>query len=480
MNDDLEKIFNILESTLEKNKTNLKDNEELIDAYNLWFNNVRYYNTKWNNLFNSRMEKYLINKNKNIKSVLNEVFSLSFELSEMHYNLVRRIYNTRETPSFYFNRNSNIEPLYFLINYRNHIMIKNYSSCIYHFLKFINFKIKNNKTIFDEIKKYSLSGKIISEQNNTHYFHIPSNKAPSFLFFDNNKIIGIDVFIDHKYMIKDIISHFILMHLSFNKNYDILKNNLIENSKKDFNELISPFLKNKNKLDVFKIKNFLQSNCNYVVCFDTDEEYSCLEKEKLNTYKFLSMEYNIIDDIFFDNDFYKILFNQISHSKNKNNLTFMREYCLSFLINSIKNDNYNCFLNSLNYSDKNFLEKSLGQKCNFIKIIFEKTQMTYDDFTAASKKSGIINESEIDFIYNLFIDFYKFKDFKENNFLSKSIFSLKNLVVKGYSNEIIYNGLINNDDYEKIIDLLKISNPKLSKRKIKSKLDQIKKYIHNA
>ncbi len=451
----------------QKDNLTFEEKKVLTKNYNLHFHYYRYSNAQWKKLIDEEILKI-----KNDDFNYHSLFNLKEKLEERHYHSLKYISEKQSMPSLFFNFYQEISGHAFINSYKSHLMFKHFQSCLFHSLRFSNFKYKNQE-LLDSTNRHSISGKLFIKEGSDTFFCIPKNKAPTFLFLDKGKIIGVDVSIDYEVDRKNMIPHFLFTHDSYDEDINKLKSDFVSNSKKEYDEIIMSYCDGRH-IDNGKVTNMLKLNCNYLMCFENDIGNHLISRESLGAIKTIGLENHSLYDLLFGNRFYSLLFNQLNYSgKVENQKPIDRDYSISYLLKILIENKTQIFKNGFDHLDQEYIQNALTERLVFILRGLDNERSSFVDFKRACTRAGVEKESDISDIYKKIIYEDDFNDLpifvKENKFIKEMRVILVGHILKDIISKGSEDGLTPQDIVEKIIPFSSIQKV----RKIKSMLKKI-------
>lgn len=419
------KIMNDLLYLINKEQLTFEEKKNIISNYHLHFHYSRYNNVQWKR----EIDNFFLNSKKDL-SHFKKLFDFDCKLQDRHYHSLKYITEKQSMPSLFFNIHQDVNGFEFLKSYKSHFMFKHFQSCVFHLSRFLNFKHKNEDLI-KSANRHSITGKIFNDTDNEVSFTIPLNKASTFLFLDKGKILGLDVSIDHVVDYSNLVPHFLITHASYSDNIEDLKRDFVLNSKKEHDELIMEYCDGRN-IDINKITNLLKLNCNYVMCFENGFGNSLISRENLSTIKTIGLEKHSLYDLFFGNRFYSLLFNQLFYSSKIETQTITeRDYSISYIMNSIIENNFETLINSFDFYDQDYIRSAALERFIFILRGLNEDNSDFNSFKKSCLRSGIEKESLVEKLYNKII--------LEKEFNSMPSFLIQNKFVKEIRDTLLRN-----------------------------------------
>lgn len=464
-------IINTIEKILKKEKTISEDNSSLISCFNLWFHYSRYYSASWDNEFNEELKmKFGETEQYNI---LCDIFSLSIKLNDNHFYYLEQIVSTKSMPSLYINLDSKCNPFVFLNSYKEHLLTKHFISFFFHFIRASNYKHNKYIDLFEDVKKKSISGQLITNDNDCFVFSIPKNRSSVFIFKYNKRFVFIDVSISQEIDELNTVPHFIIAHSSAEvEDTSIFKKLLLNNCEMEHEDIFNSMYDD-NKISFNKLGELVKPNCDYILCHENGYDYSFSNKDQLSIFKLIGIENPKLFNKKIPNDFYKILFNHLLHStgKIKQNI-HSRDYYISNIIKILPENEE---LLNLPFSEKDllFIKKAIQYKLGFISNYLDHHHKNnYDYFIKACENSNIEKTSDIDSILFTFSI--------ESNFNKLFCHIEKDEHIKQVRNYLSYLSILEilkenkeNKDIKNIGDQIRKIDSRFNNRKVKEMIKNI-------
>lgn len=457
-----------------KNK-NKKYFSDFLDEH---FHYSRYYGSIWKSAFNKQIIKEfdeLTFKNEQMKSDLLSVFNYQTKLNDIHIKRISEIIQLRKVSPTFFNSESDLNPVHFLIDYKSYIMSKHIYSCIFHFLRFKNFS--KQKNIFNSINSHSLTGNVFHFENEDIYFSIPINKAPCFVFYHDKKILGIDSNMSPNCNSLFLIPHFLFIHQSYDNDYKKLREKF-----KDIHQKKLPILfkevSNDNILSDVDFKNMVNKNINYVLCYENETQYHNISLEDYITMNILAIEKPTLAGFEVPSNVYRIIYNHIINSASYFDLSLdRRDFSISFIMSYLSSGNINNLKNKLSKKESGMINKIIINKLSMIIKDIDNDSYELNDFKKACLKNQILNNDISEALYLFFIkhkSFYSF--FKKNQDIGgDSIIKFRESICKKYIENLIIETTNNDSNIDMAISNILAINPSANAKKIKNKLKKITK-----
>lgn len=470
MKKDLEQYRKIIGELIflsKKDSLSVDEKKIIVKNFNQHFHCYRYAKTQWEKIIEEEFAKKDLSF-----SDYAHLYDLKIKIEERHFHSLKYISEKQVIPSLFFNFYQESSGLSFLSSYKSYLMMKHFQSCLFHSMRFLNFKYKNEELI-TYTNKHSISGYLFTNEGKDCFFNIPKNKASTFLFLDKGRIFGLDVSIDHFVDNEVMVPHFLLTHASFNEDVVKLKEYFVRNSKKEHYEIIHDVCDDRN-IDNGKLAKLLKLNCNYLMCFENGTGNDLVSRESLSTIKTLGLESHQSHGAFFDNSFYSTIFNQLNYSgKIENQKLIDRDYTIEYLYNILSRGDYERFESSFDYIDQEYIQSAIIEKFILILRGIDEKRSSFKDFKKACFISGIEKEKLIDDTYlNIVIEknYENFPYFiKENKFAKE----LRELLVRHILKSIIEDSKTNGDSPEEIIKNITPFSSVLKVRRIKNMLKKI-------
>lgn len=337
------------------------------------------------NLLNEVETEFLNIKNKNnisLKELKNALKNNKILIDKTIIQKSLKIIHYNKIPYTYFNENID-KSLEFIENYKKYLIKKSFYSLIYNLNKigFID-KKKSIEDLFININK-NTGFEFFKKEENVFNFNINNSKNPLFVISNNDKLYGIDIYIendiDYYYFKK-----FINLHLKFyNKNIENLK--------------LSEF------------KKLINNKIIYILCFENEPEYDKITFED-------TILLNIISTLKFNNkNFEKIYFENLIKNLNYNtkNVNIKKEYWITTIVKSYLEKNIEEYLKSL-YPNNNFTFNRIKSNINH-SINNLKNNEEIDLFL---KEIGINDKKNIEIVRDILI--------LKNNNINKKEIDIKN------------------------------------------------------
>lgn len=470
----IELISVLFDSSLNKNKKYFSD---CIEEH---FHYSRYYGNPWIESFNKEIIKSFDSlefKNEKMKKDLLSAFNYQIKLTDVHIKRISEIIQMNKMTPTFFNMESNLSPVHFLIDYKNYLMSKHIYSCVFHFLRFKDFS--KQKNIFDSINSHSLTGKIFSfSDEGDIYFSVPLNKAPCFVFYNNGKIIGIDSNISPSCNSLSIIPHFLFLHKSYNRDYQKLREQFKEVHQKKLPDLLKDVSDENFILKESVFKDMVCANVNYVMCFENETQYHNISLEDYITMNILALEKPSLIGFKIPSNVYRIIFNHIISSASYFDLSLdKRDFSISLILSYLSSGNIWDLTNRLSTRESGIINRIIINKLSMIISDIEDNKFTLNDFKKACLKNQILNESISEALYLFFVkhkSFYSY--FKLNSDKSNdSIIFFRELLCKHYIEDLIDDASHEDISIDLITSNILAINPNINIKKIKSKIKKITK-----
>lgn len=377
-----------------KDKINENNNYELTNLFEDWIFYYRYYGVKWNKLFLNELNNII---SEELFFNILDNFDLKYDLTNSNIKDIETIINSKQQKILFFNYDTDIDSISYLRLYKTYLLKKHMYSSVYHYSKIFNKKHKTIKELFKNISKNSISGDlfIYDDQNDQYSFSIPKNRSSVFLFLNKGDIYSIDVSISQRYDSKIIVPHFIIIQSSYDKDINIFKENIINKNKLEYNEIIESL----NSNGYNDIKNIVKEKCNYILCHESNIEYSFINKNIFNNFNLISNMKTTNSDCKINFNTYKIIFSNFSYSHPDIDFKYIDiQYSISFLINKYINNELEYYKKLLTRKDFEIITEALENIFAHIKNLIPKSS-SYNDFNQACLFIGIERQDDIDLLY---------------------------------------------------------------------------------
>ncbi len=354
-----------------------------------------------------------------------------------------------------------------MINYKNYLMSKHLYSCVFHFLRFKNFS--KTDSLFSRINNSSLTGNLFFEEKDKTYFKIAINKAPVFLFYDTRKIVGVDVALSPRYNAANLIPHFILLHSSFDPEEKMFREKFKENHKKNIDEILGNVSENET-ISSQTVKDLLNKNVHYIMCFDNDTQYCNLSNIDYLSIKMVAMEKEQSFGYTTGNQLHKIIFNHILSASGYENeikrditITNMLLYLSTHKINDIKFQ--------LTKKDDEIVDELLINKIvSILSFSINEDNDFFQSFFKSCYRNQLMNDNIIEKLYLFIIhhdSFFKYFDLDKPSH-KEVIRKRKSLLEKHI--EFLISEVKTLIDIDKVLSDILLINPSINVRKIKNKM----------
>lgn len=470
----IELVDNIFNNS---DKTPKKYYSDLLDEH---FHYSRYYGKAWIESFSKQIEiefNKLDFKNEKLKEDLLSSFRFNMTLDDIHIKRISEIIKLKKITPTIFNYDSNLNPVHFLLDYKNYLLSKHLYSCVFHFLRFKNFS--EMKNIFKIINAQSLTGQIFFEEGSDIVFSITLNKAPCFVFYNNDVIMGVDSNISSKINSLFYIPHFLFLHNSYDTDYKKLRDKFKENHQKKLSTSLNDFaIENTNNLDFSKFKNIVNSKINYILCFENETQYHNISSENYITMNLMSLEKNQMSGFNINSDIYRVIFDHIINAGSYFDLSLnKREFALSQILSYLSSGYINDFKNKFSNKESVIIDKIIINKLGSIIHSMDKDSYDIINFKKACRKNQILNDNIADNLYLFFIKHNSFYGYfkKDRDSEINYVINFREELCKSYIEELISDSEKENIKSDLIVSNILAINPSLSERKIRNKIKKITK-----
>ena len=455
------------------NKINKKNNKELLlFLLEEHFHYSRYYGNSWvipfHDKLNSSIEELNI-ENEDFKNDIISIFNYELKITELYFSNIDYIYNNKKIRPSFFNYDSDLPLIHYLIDYKIYILSKHLYSCIYNFYMIYGFE--NKKDIFKLINNESLNGQVFYNKNKELCFKVPIGKSSCFLFKHKDLLYGIDVNISSNINSLFVIPHFIHTHDIYSQDYTTLKSNIKENELNNLDLLLEKYSKEKIIKEGF-LKEISTTNINYILCFENEPNYHNISISDYKILNLLSIEIHDIYHFKIPSDVHRIIFNHLSSTSNNENISLeKRDYSISNIINYLSSGTINQISNKLTDRDKSLVHNIIVNKLSMIINDMDKDSFRLIDFIKACNKNQINNIDVAENLYSYFINHESFYKYKGYNI--KNIVSFREKLCKRYIEYMIFNLSNKKEDFDLIIKKVIKINPSTNVKKLRSKLKKL-------
>jgi len=443
------------------------------------FHYSRYYGSIWIDSFNKQIQKEFDSfdfKNEGMKKDLISAFSYQTRLTDVNIKRISEIIQLKKMTPTFFNMESNLSPIHFLIDYKNYLVSKHIYSCVFHFLRFKDFS--KQKNIFTSINSHSLTGKIFDMVNDDIFFNIPLNKAPCFIFYHKEKIIGIDTNISPSCNSLSLVPHFLLLHKSYDKDYETLRVKFREVHQKKLPTLLKEVSCENNKLNDVDFKNMVCQNINYIMCFENETQYHNISLEDYITMNILALEKPNLAGYKIPSNVYRIIFNHIINSASYFDLSLdKRDFSISLILSYLSSGNILDLTNRLSNKESGMINRIVINKLSMLISDMESDKFGLGDFKKSCLKNQIINDDISEAVYLFFIKHKSFYSYFKlgSDKGADSIINFRELLCKNYIQDLIEDAIESNMGIDLIISNITAINPNINIKKIKNKIKKITK-----
>lgn len=461
-----------------------KHKTEIINIYHKHFLNSRIHLKDWYSVFNSVVLKNLSDNkvSPNSLKIIKDALTFEFKLQENHFFKIRDvIINKKNNISILFNDDYFLNSYKFIYDYKNYFMTKHLYAILKHHQKIMDIKVDNFnfKDFFLTINSKSLTGQLFAVTDETNIqFKIPLNISTTFMFWNKNKLIGIDTSINKNFDSESVLNHFINLHILYNKNPKEIQE-LLKKIQPKKNRSIINKISSEKIIDYNIIKSLINDKVEYILDLDLNKEYDALNYYELLTSYIILIEPENNNGNSVPDQLNKIIFYEIIAQLKYQEIIDkdFREKCLTRILSSFKD--YNAMIYNLTIlpEDSNFIKDILIKL--FRRIESEiSTKKNNENITKNILFSMGINSKEtreniFEIISNKSVIGMKefFTIFKDD---SKWISDIINILNSNHIDNIIMKSIVNELKDKNIIDCVVKFDSTVNTRNIQKKIDHFR------
>lgn len=461
-----------------------KHKAQIISIYHKHFLNSRIHLKDWYSVFNSAVLKNLADNkvSSNSLKIIKDALTFEFKLQENHFFKIRDvIINNKNNISILFNNDYFLNSYKFIYDYKNYFMTKHLYAILKHHQKIMDIKVDNFnfKDFFLTINSKSLTGQLfaITDESNIQ-FKIPLNISTVFMFWNKNKLVGIDTSVDKDFDSESVLNHFINLHILYNKNPKEIQE-LLKKIQPKKNRSIINKISSEKIIDYNIVKSLINDKVEYILDLDLNKEYDSLNYYELLTSYLILIEPESNNGNIVPDQLNKIIFYEIIAQLRYQEIIDkdFREKCLTRILSSFKD--YNAMIYNLTIlpEDNNFIKDILVKL--FRRIESEiSTKKNNENITKNILFSMGINSKEtreniFEIISNKSVIGMKefFTIFKDD---SKWISDIINILNSNHIDTIIMKSIVNELKDKNIIDSVVKFDSTVNTRNIQKKIDHFR------
>lgn len=345
-------------------QNDVNDKSKIIELYHKHFLNSRVHIKHWYTAFNESALKTL-EENKvtsNLLKIVKEALTFEIKIQEHHFFKIRDvIVNKRNNKEVFFANDYFINSYKFLHDYKNFFMTKHLYSILNNCSKIMDINVDNFnfKDFFLRINSKSLTGQlfVVGDSDINISFKIPLNISTCFMFWNNNKLIGIDTSIDVNFDKEFLLNHFINLHILYKKNPKEIQEVLKQLQPKKNKSIIGKLSTDK-AIDYSIIKTVMNDNVEYILDMNIYTEYDRLNNYELITSHLLMIESESNNGFDVPDQLNKIIFYDIVNQLGYDDIIDkeFREKCLFRILSSFKDHQTMLYNLTILPENRNFLK----------------------------------------------------------------------------------------------------------------------------